>query len=314
VKTKNLYLSMLAAASVAGAADSTLVAGFDLRTNQNLIDGFWFYLDDSGSKGDSKVTSADNTQSPPIFGDSSFADDATKIMGASARLAYTFGSHRPECQPAPCTYSPEVTMGTNIVPAGATARDITGATAIGFWAKATPPVKVSIIGISTDVTDYSWPRAEVAVTSEWKYYHANLTGTTAPVFLGTWGSMNKKNPTLSKMQGFSFALQKDTNPAVTSGELLIDDLYLIGIKDQNSAIRPGSGRSLARALSASAGAGALKVSLPDAYRNAAGTVAALDLAGRTVASAAFAKGQADVSLEMPARHGQVFLRVFPAGM
>ena len=315
MNTKNLLLSLLAAAAVAKAADSTLVAGFDLRTNQNMIDGFWFYLDDTGSKGNSKVNSADNTVSPPIFGDSSFSDDATKIMGASARLAYTFGTTRPQCGPT-CTYSPEVTMGTNFVPTGAAVRDITGATAIGFWAKATPPVKVSIIAISKDVTDYSWPRAEIAITSTWKYYRAALTGAVAPVFMGTYGSMNKKNPTLAQMEGFSFALQKDTNPTVTGGELLIDDLYLIGLKDPNASaiFRTAARPTLAQALRSADGK-SLKVSVPAAYRNVAGTVAAIDLAGKTVASMAYAKGQESVNLDMPGRaNGTVFLRVFPAAL
>ncbi len=314
MNTKNLLLSLLAAAAVAKAADSTLVAGFDLRTNQNMIDGFWFYLDDTGSKGNSKVNSADNTVSPPIFGDSSFSDDATKIMGASARLAYTFGTTRPQCGPT-CTYSPEVTMGTNFVPTGAAVRDITGATAIGFWAKATPPVKVSIIALTKDVTDYSWARAEVSVTAEWKYCRAALSGTAAPVFIGTYGTMNKKNPTLAQMEGFSFALQKDTNPTVTKGELLIDDLYLIGLKDPNaSSLRAPARPSLAQALRAADGK-SLKVSVPAAYRNVAGTVAAMDLAGKTVASAAYAKGQSSVNLELPGRaNGTVFLRVFPAAL
>lgn len=313
MKIKNLALTLLAVAaatSATKAADSTLVADFDLQTNMNVIPGFWFFLDDKGSKGTSAVTSADTAGGQYAFSAASFGEGAQSISGYSAKMAYTFGTSRPQCSPPPCTYSPEVTLGMNMVSTGDLAKDITGATAISFWAKAVPPVKVSIIGISKDVVDYSWPRAEVAVTATWKKYTAYLSGSVTPVFKGAWGAMKDKGPTLNQMEGFSFALQKDTNPTVTGGTLQLDDLYILGYKDPASAIRAAARPSLTQALRAADGK-SLKVSVPSAYRNAAGTVAALDLSGKTVASAAFSKGQESVSLEMPGRvNSTVFLRVF----
>lgn len=313
MNAKNLLLSMLASAAAIQAADSTVVADFDLLTNKNVIEGFWFFLDDKGSKGTSAVTSADTTGGQYTFSAASFAEGAQSPLGYSAKMAYTFGATRPSCG-GTCTYSPEVTLGMNMVPTGETAKNITGATHITFWAKAVPAVKVSIIGISKDVTDYSWPRAEVSITSEWKKHTAYLSGAVTPVFKGTWGAMKDKNPTLNNMEGFSFALQKDTNPTVTTGVFQLDDLVIHGYKDPASAIRAAARPNLSRALRAADGK-ALKVSVPSAYRNAAGTVAALDLSGKTVASAAFAKGQESVSLDISGRaNGTVFLRVFAGSL
>ena len=316
MKIKNLALTLLAvaaAASAAKAADSTLVADFDLQTNMNVIPGFWFFLDDKGSQGNSAVTSADTGAGQYTFSAASFGEGAQSVTGYSAKMAYTFGTTRPACG-AGCTYSPEVTLGMNMVPTGEVAKNITGATSISFWAKAVPPVKVSIIGISKDVVDYSWPRAEVSVTATWKKYTAYLSGATAPVFKGTWGAMKDKNPTLAQMEGFSFALQKDTNPTVTGGTSQLDDLYINGYKDPASAIHAAARPSVTQALRAADGK-SLKVSVPAAYRAVAGTVAALDLSGKTVTSAAFAKGQESVSLDMPGRaNGTVFLRVFAGAL
>src|SRR6266852_4607136 len=59
VNTKTLTCSLLLAASafarMASAADSTVVADFESQTNRNNITGFWFYVDDKGSGGNSKV-------------------------------------------------------------------------------------------------------------------------------------------------------------------------------------------------------------------------------------------------------------------
>lgn len=307
-------LTVSVCAAAASAADSTLVSHFEDQTNKNAIGGFWFYLDDKGSQGNSKVTSGDTTVNPVIFSAASFGDGQESLY--SGKIGYTFGTVRPQCG-AGCTYSPEVTFGNNIVPAGATVRDITGATAIAFWAKAEPPVKVSIIALTKDVTDFSWARAEVSVTSTWTRIIARLSGTTAPVFKGTWGSMKDKTPNLAQMESFSFALQKDSNPTVTSGYLLIDNLYILNYSapDVVSSVRraPTASRVL-RALRAADGK-SLRFTVPEAYRSGAGKVAAVDLAGKVVAEAAFAKGQHSVSLSMaPGNQGgtsPLFMRVFP---
>src|SRR4051812_17804007 len=83
VNSKKLQLTLLAAASVFAAtasaiqaADSTLVADFEAQTNENVIDGFWYYVDDNGSGGNSKITSGDTTQHPVIFSSESFGKGA----------------------------------------------------------------------------------------------------------------------------------------------------------------------------------------------------------------------------------------------
>lgn len=315
VNTKTLTYSLLLAASafarLASAADSTVVADFDLQTNRNNISGFWFYVDDKGSGGNSKITSGDTLEQPPIFSSTSFGDPATGIVGYSGRMAYEFGTVKPACG-AGCTYSNEVTFGTNVEPVlNTTQLDITGATGISFWAKATPPVTISIIFLAKDITDYSWQRASVPATSTWTRYVANFSGTTGIVFKGTYGQGKDKAPTLSKLQGFNFALQKDSNPGVTAGELLLDNLTIQGWKDPNAAIRNVSRSSLSQALRASADGKSLRFSVPEAYRNTTGTVAALNLSGKTVAKADFVKGQENVSLNLQGHSSAtLFLRVF----
>lgn len=296
-----------ALAPAAMGADSTLVAGFEWQTNRNDISGFWFYLDDKGSQGNSKVTSGDTTVTPVIFSAASFGDGQESLY--SGKIGYTFGTARPSCG-GTCTYSPEVTFGTNLVETGKTVRDLTGATAITFWAKAEPPVKVSIIALTKDVTDYSWARAEVSVTAAWARYTANFSGAAAPVFKGTYGQMMNKNPTLAQVESFNFALQKDSNPTVTSGSLLIDNLYIMNYKatDVVSGIRRAA-PSLTGALRAADGK-ALRFAVPAAYRGVAGTVAAVDLSGKTMAKASFAKGQENVSLDVKAAGtAPLFVRV-----
>jgi hypothetical protein len=317
VKIKILCYSLLMAASVfpkaASAADSTVVADFDMQTNANNIDGFWFYVDDKGSQGNSKILSGDTTVNPPIFSATSFGEPAQGIVGYSGRLEYQLGTVKPQCGPA-CTYPNEVTLGTNVEPVlGVSPLDITGATSISFWAKATPAVNISVIFLTTDITDYSWARAAVPVTSTWKRYTANFSGTTGIVFKSTYGQGKDKPLTLSKLQGLNFAIQKDASNATASkGELLLDDVTIHGWKSPLiTSIRNEARPSLSKALRTTADGKALRFSVPAAYRNVAGTVAAVDLSGKTVARAAFVKGQENVSLSLPAQKAStVFLRVF----
>jgi hypothetical protein len=252
---------------------------------------------------------------PVIFSSATFGEGAQSVTGFSAKMEYTLGSKRPRNNPTSTTdtstYSQFVLLGTNVVPAVGTSLDLTGATSLSFWAKATPPIKIAIAYLTEDVTDYSYANAEVSITSTWKRYTANFTGTVAPVFKGTWGATNGKNPNIAKSKALDFTIRKELNTAVSTGVLQLDDLVIHGWKDPNATgIRNAARPSLTQALRAADGK-SLKVSVPAAYRQAAGTVAALDLSGKTVASAAFAKGQESVSLDMPgSANGTVFLRVF----
>jgi hypothetical protein len=322
VNIKILSYSLLAAASIlapiakAGPTDSTVIADFNLQTNRNNIEGFWFYVTDKGGGGNSKITSGDTTMDPPIFGATSFGENAYGISGFSGRMAFEFGTIKPSCG-GTCTYPNEVTFGTNVEPfLGFTPLDITGATHLTFWAKATPAANISVIFLTKDITDakdYGWARAAVPATPTWKRYTANFSGTTGIVFKSTSGIGKDKPLTLSQLQGLNFAIQKDaTNPTLTKGELLLDDVTIHGWKDPNGASIHGVSRSnMSKALRASADGKSLRFTVPEAYRNIAGAVAAVDLSGKTVAKAAFAKGQQNVSLDLAGHQAStVFLRVF----
>lgn len=320
MNNKTLRYALLAAASLlasapsavkAAANDSTLVADFELQTNKNLIDGFWFYQDDKGSGGNSKIVSGDTTVNPVIFSAASFGEPSSGIVGYSGKMEYDMGTIKPSCG-AGCTYSNEVTFGCNLEPmVGTIPLDITGATAISFWAKATPATKISIIFLTKDITDYSWARAEVPVTAAWAHYTVNLSGTTGLYFKATYGQAKDKPLTLSKLVDLNFAIQKDSNPGLTHGTFLIDNLVINGWKSPLAGVRDVARSSLSRALRTAADGKSLRFSVPAAYRNVPGTVAAMDLSGKMVAKAAFAKGQSDVSLNLKgAAASTVFLRVF----
>ena len=295
-------------ASRAAAADSTLVADFEMQTNKNNIDGFWFYLDDKG--GNSKVISGDTSVHPTTMSPASFGEPSSGVVGYSGKMEYILGTVKPSCG-GTCVYSNEVTFGTNVEPIIGVPLDITGATKISFWAKATPPVKVSIIFLTKDIKDYSWARAEVAITGEWKQHTANFSGTTGIVFKSTYGTGKDKPLTLTQLESLNFAIQKDSNPGSGQGILLLDNLVIHGWKSPFTAVRNEARSSRSKALRAAVEGKSLRYTVPEAYRNMSGTVAAVDLSGKTVAGAAFVKGQASVSLDLKSTSSSpVFLRVF----
>lgn len=312
---KNQALNLLAAISLtavaATAQDITVVADFEEAREFNNITGFWYYTDDAGNGGDSKITSGDTTFKPTQWNAQSFLAPGQGDSKYAAKLGFTFGTKDLSCGPT-CTYKPEVLLGTDVRKVGDSTLDLTGATKFTFWAKADVAMSINVIWVTADITDYSYFRKPVQIKTEWTEHTILLSPSTALSGPGWGQSMNIKF-NAAQTKAINFTVSKGLNGSVTSSALYLDNLRFHNWKpvtDPN-AVRAPSRSAISRALRATADGKSLRFRLPDAYRSVEGTVAAMDLSGRVLAEAGFAKGQENVTLRLAARpSAAVFFRVF----
>lgn len=309
-QTKNLLAALSLSAVAAAAQDITLVADFEEAREFNNITGFWYYTDDSGNGGDSKITSGDTTFKPTQWNAQSFLAPGQGDSKHAAKLGFTFGTKELSCGTA-CTYKPEVLLGTDLRKVGDSTLDLTGATKFTFWAKADVAMSINVVWVTADITDYSYYRKPVQLKTEWTEHTILLSPSTALSGPG-WGQSMTTKFNAAQTKAINFTVSKGLNSSITSSNLYLDNLRFHNWKpvtDPN-AVRSPSRSALSRALRASADGKSLRFRLPDAYRNVEGTVAAMDLSGRVLARAGFAKGQENVSLRLADRTtAAVFFRV-----
>lgn len=297
--------SLLLAAS-ASAQSVTTVADFELGREFNNITGFWYYVDDSGNQGNSKIVSGDTSFKPPIWNSESVVAPGNAGSKYAAKLAFTFGDKQLSCGPT-CSYPPEVMIGTDIRVEGDSSIDLTGATKLTFFAKAQPALSMMFIYVSSDITDFSYFRRPILIGTEWREYTVLMSPTTGLASPG-WGQSMGKTPNFAAAKAFNFTLSKGANSSVTSGTLFLDDLKLHGWQPPSS-VRPQARSRMSRALQAIAAGQDLKFRIPEAYRAVEGTLLATDLSGRTLAQASFAKGQEQVTLQVARTGAPVFFKV-----
>lgn len=312
---KNPALNLLAALSLAALAanaqDITVLADFEEGREFNNIAGFWYYVDDAGNGGNSQITSGDTTFKPTAWNAQSFSAPGQGESKHAAKLGFTFGTKELSCG-ATCTYPPEVIFGTDVRKVGDSTLDLTGATKFTFWAKADAATYISVVWVTADITDYSYYRKPVKINPEWTEHTIVLSPTTT-LSGPNWGQSLTTKFNASQTKAINFTVSKGSNVSMTSGAVYLDNLRFHNWKpvtDPN-AVRAPSKSAISRALRASADGKSLRFRLPDAYRNVEGTVAAMDLSGRILAKAGFAKGQENVSLRLADRSSAaVFFRVF----
>ena len=307
----NLLAAFCLAVSAATAQDITVVADFEEGREFNNISGFWYYTDDAGNGGDSKITSGDTTLKPTVWNAQSVSAPGQGDSKYAAKLGFTFGTKQLSCGTG-CTYAPEVLFGTDVRRAGDSVLNLTGATRFSFWAKADANMSINVVWVTADITDYSYFRKPVQIKTEWAEYAMLLSPTTGLASPGWGQSLTQKfNPAQTK--AINFVVSKGMNSSIITGALHLDNLRFHNwkpITDPNS-VRAPSKSALSRALRASADGQSLRFRLPDTYRNVEGTVAAMDLSGRVLAKVGFAKGQENVSMRLAERlSAPVFFRVF----
>lgn len=214
---KGLTLALAVGAPWAHGATTT-IADFEDRVSMNKIGGFFYFFDDRTDSGSSVITTADTA--------TRYWDTTTFVSGANGsasavKLGFVLGATSPKCGPA-CTYPAMVGMGTTFASGGTV--DITGATAITFWAKADTPLKVVFSVGTSDVEQAGGEFAKtLSIPTSWTKITVQLPPA-ADLKQPSWAKQVPFNPVNGK--GLGWNISKADNPGLSTGAFYIDDLAI----------------------------------------------------------------------------------------
>lgn len=245
----DLKTGLLAAALAFGAAgakaQSTKVEDFESKTTINLLGGFWYFYDDRTDSGASVITTADTATG---FWDSTTFAAGAEGSASAIKLGFRFGAKDPKCG-GTCTYSPMVGMGTNLMSGGAL--DLTGATAISFWAKADAPLKIVFSMGTTEIKDNGNYAKLVPVTASWSKYSVSLAPG-AELKQPSWAKKVAFNPAEAFSLGWQ--ISKSDNAGMAGGALYVDQIV---VENWAPPIEPISIRNVSRGRASDRGVRAI---------------------------------------------------------
>lgn len=219
------------------AQDKAVLDDYEAGTNQNKFMAYSFFYDDSKDKGSTVINSA-TKDGVDATGANVWKVDALKSFGEGAnastksiKLDFTFGATKPTCGTA-CSYGQMAGFGTQLV-AGTDAGeviDLTTATNITFWAKASAPMMMRVEIATKPVTNFGYHLYLAALTTTWTKFTVPLVE--GPDFAQpTWAAtadpqvFNK-----AQVQKIQFAVSADDNAALLAGVVNIDDIEVNGYK------------------------------------------------------------------------------------
>lgn len=318
-----------AAQAYAGGADTSEYMMSDFESGQILgtpLNGYWYNYTDKNTAtaidtvyGNSRITSFDSSGFP--FTDSmGYYDARTFPVGRagdsgthSLRIAYALGDRKLSCGAA-CSYDPYIGFGMRFT-TNADTLDLTGATAITFWAKSEDSTVVVDVSVgtrdtTTGASDYS---QSFTIGKEWKQYEILLV-TSAVFKQPAWAARKPFDPKVAT--GVNFGISLGANPGRPENGILVDDLAVRNWVYVDPNTIPDA--LVRRAASDYGGGvrsrpieGGLRISLPEAYGMKRGRIEAVDAGGRVLGSSVFSPRMAEVDLLLPQGRssGRIMLRI-----
>lgn len=211
----------------AAAGDSAVVDDFESGTNQNKFLAYTFYYNDSKDGGNTVIASAKASGAELLYDAALSVGEGAGGSAKALKLEFTFGSVKPKGCGGTCAYGNMAGMGTGFVADGQVL-NMTGATAISFWAKASANMAMRVEIATEGVKDFGYHMNAPQLTPTW-------TKITIPLIEGpdlqqpTWAEEVPFD--LTKMQKIQFAISADDNPStLTGGTVYIDDIVVHGYK------------------------------------------------------------------------------------
>lgn len=220
--------------------NNTVIADFESNLMSTMWNGYWFHFNDAASAsaadstlyGNSTITSLDSLGNPFYNDSTGEFDPRTYPLGhtgepntKSSRMAFKLGDRLLGCG-AGCSYQPYVGWGLVLT----TQRfnpsdtfDLTGATAVSFWAKSdtdTVTVDYSLtIRDTINTSDYS---VALKIGPTWAKYTISLNPATTPLKQPTWAA--KKPFDLRHVAGMGFGFNRGENSKFPTNGMSIDDI------------------------------------------------------------------------------------------
>jgi hypothetical protein len=208
-----------------GPSTRTVLDDFEGGTNQNRLGYWWYFYDDSANYGgpNSRITNA--SKNAELIYTAQPISSEGRNGSACLRMDYQIGPNKVSCGVG-CGYA-FVGAGTMLADNGKT-YDLARASRITFWAKASPSRMVNIKIATSDVTDFGFYAALLAVGPEWQHYTVSLvpgTGINQP----SWAKkvdFDTKNVTKIEWELHTDQFPEAALPVV--GTLWLDEIVIEG--------------------------------------------------------------------------------------
>jgi hypothetical protein len=281
-----ILASLLAASQATAQAEATLLSEFETPGAWNTQGSAWYCFSDKTNGGESAVTTADSLFNWDAAAMAPGADGSS----GSLKVGFRFGATLPSCGTG-CTYPAQVGIGTNM----AGALDITGATAISFWAKADAPMAVSLGMGTTEVTDNGNFTRLVPITAAWTRYVVALSDLTQP----DWASPVAFDP--AHVLSLGFGISKGDNPSLSAGSFYLDNVAIEGWAPPMDPSRILSAGHRAAGTGTWVKENRLTVEIPAHYAGKPGMVTAVDSKGALLGREGFPAGSGKVEMRLPGK-------------
>jgi hypothetical protein len=190
--------------------------------NITRFNSFWYAFNDQSDKGNSIITNLEPLIKIPAGYFVKFVKNEGNPFGSGgqcARIDYQIGT-------ASSVATNWVGVGTSLTPTGDSAKNLAGATAISFWAKAAEISIVEVqVGLST-VTDCNYYYIVDTITTSWKMHNVLFSR----LHQMSWGQQIPfETSKITKIQIEVFKNGTNTSHAETysrTGTLWIDDVQI----------------------------------------------------------------------------------------
>ncbi len=201
-------------------AQVSVLDDFEGGTNQNKFLGYWYFYTDSDDGGNSVINNAVENGTELVFeGSYPGGYNGSNYAGV---IDYEFGTIEPSCG-GTCTYGNMVGAGSNFAAEGETL-DLSTATKITVWMKASAPMQVRVEVPTTDILDFAYYRMTADVSTEWTQITVDFTDFIT-FAQPSWGDEVDFNPAVAEKIQFQISAE-DENP--DAGVLYIDDIEIHG--------------------------------------------------------------------------------------
>jgi Carbohydrate binding domain (family 11) len=224
---------ILAAALSARAQVVSILDDFEAKSNQNKFLGYSYFYNDAADGGTSTIsTSKPGATATELLVDPLKSFDAGFNSPSALKLDFTYGANKPKSCGGTCAYGQMVGFGTQLVPGtdvttgDGTKLDMTGATAITFYAKASAAMKMRVEITTTNVKDFGYFRGDVSVGTDWTKLSVGLTNGLGGIAQPSWAVPVTFDPTLT--QKLQFSISADDNTGLTAGTLWLDSIAVQG--------------------------------------------------------------------------------------
>jgi Carbohydrate binding domain (family 11) len=225
-----LASALVPVAARAAATDSAVVDDFEGGSNQNKFLAYTFYYADTKDGGNTTIASAKapNAAGELLFDPTLSVGEGANGSAKSLKLDFKMGTTKPSCGTS-CTYGNMAGVGTGFATDGSVL-NLTGATSVTFWAKASAAMTMRVEIATKPVTNFGYHVFQAILTTSWMQYTLPLVE--GPDFQQPAWAATADPQTFdpSQVEKIQFSISTDDNTGLTAGIVNIDQIVVRGYK------------------------------------------------------------------------------------